>query len=307
MCADQWSSGRNALAVGIGSARGYQPRVGRGMAGRRGLDYAVYVDQETGPGESGTARAAPPTTRQKAPPAAMRPARPILGGLADDPRLPIWITRAVLAGIAAIGFTVWQGWRLGLTAAVVVAIADTIFRSRTTSHIPAAVRVTSAQRRTRRRLMALRTAGYLSLHRRAIPDSDSVIDHLVVGPAGVFAVDSEYWDRRLPVRTVSSGLLYHGPYLRKERLEHAKWEAGQASAFLSAELGRDIKARPAIVIYGPTIPWTVASLDGVDVLAGGRLRKYFTRQTKLSRGSRLDPGQIQEIQEAAARALPPAH
>jgi hypothetical protein len=274
------------------------------VAGRR-LDYAVCVDQETGPGDE-SARTAPAKTRQKASDPIPAP-RPILGGLADDPRLPIWITRAVLAAIAAIGFTVWQGWRLGLTAAVIVVIADTFYRSRTTSHIPAAVRVISAQRRTRRRLMTLRAAGYLSLHRRAIPGSDSVIDHLVVGPAGMFAIDSEYWDRRLPVRTVSSGLLYHGPYSQKERLEHANWEADQASAFVSAELGRDVSARPAMAIYGPTVPWTVATLDGVDVFAGGRVRKYFTRQTKLSRGSRLDSGQIEEIRDAAARALPPAH
>ena len=64
-----------------------------------------------------------------------------------------------------------------------------------------AVQVTTAQRRTRRRLFLLRPAGYVALHRRAIPGSDSVIDHLVIGPGGVFALDSERWDRRLPVRT----------------------------------------------------------------------------------------------------------
>jgi hypothetical protein len=274
------------------------------MAAGRCLDYAVYVDQETGPGDE-SARAAPAKTRQNAPADPIPAPRPILGGLGDDPRLPIWITRAVLAAIAAIGFTVWQGWRLGLTAAVVVVIVDIIYRSRTTSHIPAAVRVTSAQRRTRRHLMTLRTAGYLSIHRRAIPGSDSVIDHLVVGPGGVFAIDSEYWDRRLPVRAYNS-VLFHGPFSQKERLEHARWEAAQASAFLSEALDRDITARPAMVIYGPTVPWKVASIDGVDVFSGGRVRKYFASQTKLGRGSRLESGQIQKIHEAAARALPPA-
>jgi hypothetical protein len=264
------------------------------------------VDQETAPGDSGTARAAPPKTRQKAPPAPIRTPRPLLGGLGEDPRLRIWIIRAVLAGVAAIGCTVWQGWRLGLSAAVIVVIGDTIYRSRTTSHIPAAVRVTSAQRRTRRRLMTLRTSGYLSLHRRAIPGSDSVIDHLVVGPGGVFAIDSEHWDRRLPVRTVSS-VVYHGPFSQKERLEHARWEAAQASAFLSEELGREIPVSPAMVIYGPTVPWKVASVDGVAVFSGGRVRKYFANQSRISRRAPLRPGEILEIHDAAARALPPAH
>ena len=156
-----------------------------------------------------------------------RPA--ILGGLAGDPRLPFWIGRAVLALAAGIAVTVWQGWRFGVTAAAFVAIADTIYRSRTTSVIPAAVQVTSAQRRTRRRLFLLRPHGYVALHRRAIPDSDSVIDHLVIGPGGVFALDSERWDRRLPVRgrqqrpALPRAVQPGGP------AAHAAWESAQAA------------------------------------------------------------------------------
>jgi Nuclease-related domain len=210
-----------------------------------------------------------------------------------------------MALLAGVGITIWQGWRLGLTAAAIVAIADTVYRSRTTSVIPAAVRVTSAQRRTRRRLFLLKTAGYVALHRRAIPGSDSVIDHLVIGPGGVFAVDSERWDRRLPVRSVSAGLLYHGPFSQKDRLAHANWEASQAAGLLSKAIGEPITVRPAMAIYGPTIPWIVATLDGVDVFSGRRVGKYFRRQSRTSRASRLDAGRVEDIQVAAAMALPP--
>ncbi len=268
------------------------------------------VDRETGPETDGTGPAVPAerhaSGRDKAARGVLVPApRPILGGLADDPRLPFWIARAVMALVAGIAVTIWQGWRFGLTAAAVVAIADTIYRSRTTSVIPAAVRVTSAQRRTRRRLFLLRAHGYVALHSRAIPDSDSVIDHLVIGPGGVFALDSERWDRRLPVRSVSSDLLYHGPFSQKERLAHAAWESSQAAGRLTNALGEKITVRPAMVIYGPTVPWVVARLDGVDVFAGRRIRKYFRRQTRTS-DDRLDAEQIEEIHVAAAIALPPA-
>ena len=50
-----------------------------------------------------------------------------------------------------------------------------------------------------------------------------------------------------------------------------------------------------MVIYGPTIPWTVSSMDGVDVFAGRRLRKYLRRQARSSRAERLDAEQIDEI------------
>jgi Nuclease-related domain len=261
------------------------------------------VDPETGPEANGTGPASPAETRGQARGELVR-SRPVLSGLAGDPRLPIWIARAVMALAGGIGITLWQGWRLGLTAAAVIAVADTIYRSRTTSVIPAAVMVTSAQRRTGRRLFLLRPAGYVALHRRMIPGSDSVIDHLVIGPGGVFAVDSERWDRRLPVRSVSKEMLYHGPYSQRDRLAHANWEAAQAAARLSDTLGKKVRVRPVMVIYGPTIPWIVASLDGVDVFSGKRVRKYFKRQTRTSQ-ARLDAGQVEDIHVAAALALPP--
>jgi hypothetical protein len=287
------------------------------------------VDREPGPGTDGTGPAAPfepwededeggqqePTGRGRAGGArASRPgrgglvpvARPVLGGLADDPRLPIWIARTVMAIVAGVAITAWQGWRLGLTAAAFVAIADTIYRSRTTSVIPAGVRLSSAQRRTGRRLFLLRPQGYVALRSRAIPGSDSVIDHLVIGPGGVFALDSERWDRRLPIRSLTGNMLYHGPFSQKARLEHARWEASQAAARLSNALGEQITVRPAMVIYGPTIPWIVASLNGVDVFAGKRLRKYFRRQARTRRAGRLDAEQVEDIHIAAAVALPPA-
>jgi hypothetical protein len=211
-----------------------------------------------------------------------------------------------MAVVAGVAITAWQGWRFGLTAAAFVAIIDTIYRSRTTSAIPASVRVGSAQRRTRRRLFLLRTRGWVVLHSRAIPGTDSLIDHVVIGPGGVFALDSERWDRRLPVRAATGDMLYHGPFSQRPRLDHACWEASQATAHLSRELGQKITVRPAMAIYGPTIPWIVANLNGVDVFGGSRLRKYFRRQARARGADRLDAEQVEEIHIAAALALPAA-
>ena len=66
--------------------------------------------------------------------------------------MPIWLRRGILCAVAGVVISIWVDWRLGLTAAAVIAIADTIHRSRTTAVLPARVRLTSAQRRTRRRL-----------------------------------------------------------------------------------------------------------------------------------------------------------
>ena len=228
-----------------------------------------------------------------------------LSSFAADPRMPIWIRRAILAAVAGIVVGIFLDWRAGLTAAAIVAILDTIHRSRTTAVIPAAVRVTSAQRRTRRRLLLARRSGYLTLNGRAIPGTDCIIDHLIVGPAGVFAVDSERWDRRLPLRATQGGHLYHGPYSQTGRLKHAQMEAVMAARLISETLGRKQRIRPAMVIYGPTVPWTVARISGVDVFSGRRLRKYLRAQARARREQRLTREEIERIHAAADKALPP--
>ncbi len=220
--------------------------------------------------------------------------------------MPAWIWRAVAAGVVGIAISVLADWRFGLTAAVIVAIADTIHRSRVTAAIPATVRAPSAHRRTRRRLARLRRAGYRALHARAVPGSRCVIDHLVIGPGGVYAVDSERWDRRMPVRTSKGGKLYHGPFSQADRLAHAVQAADEARRAVSAALGRDIEVQPAMAIYGPSILWTVASVGGVDVFSGRRLRKYLSQHAKARAGQRLDSSEIERIYAAAAHALPPA-
>jgi Nuclease-related domain len=237
------------------------------------------------------------------------PSRVIMAQLAADPRVPIWARRAVGVVVLAVGFSFWLGWRYGLTIAAVAAIIDTVYQSKTMSLIPAAARVAFAQRRTRHRLLLLRPFGYHALHIRLIPGTESIIDHLVVGPGGVFALDAERWDRRLPVRTVASNsaagpVLYHGPFSQKDRLAHARWEAAQATHLLSREMHRQVTVRPAMVIYGPGVPWTVAKLRGVDVFSGRSVVRYFASRTRTKRDPAMSWQQVGEIVAAAERALP---
>jgi hypothetical protein len=160
----------------------------------------------------------------------------------------------------------------------------------------------------------------MAIHARLVPGSESFIDHLVVGPGGVYAVDSERWDRRMPVRTLAAGnvaggsapgsnsshpaMLYHGPFSQKERLDHARWEANEAARLLSEDLGREITVRPVMVIYGPTVPWHITNLRGVDVFAGRRVGKYFRSRKRSNRMGALDWEEAGTILAAADRVLP---
>lgn len=222
-----------------------------------------------------------------------------LAHLSANPRMRTWQRRAIIAVIAGLiaGFLL-HDWRWGLTLAVLAAIADTIYRSRTSYRGPAGVRLTRAQKRTARQLSSLERKGYRTMHSLAIPDSVEQIDHLVVGRAGVFSIDSEDWDRRMPVRTSSHRQLWHGPHDMRHRLEHAQWEADQAAALLSAELGSTVMVRPAMAVYGPKIPWDVATIRDVDVFSGPRLRKYLRSRSR-HRDTKLASADIERIDKAA--------
>jgi hypothetical protein len=227
--------------------------------------------------------------------------------LPDDPLARAWVIRGLLALAAGLAVGIWLDWRLGLTAAAVVAIADVTLRARHTSVISPTSRTNYAQRKTRRQLAKLVKSGWVTLNRRAIPGSDEVIDHLVIGPAGVFAIDSEQWDKRLQIRTWNGLDIFHGPYSHTARLEHAQWEAMQATRRISNTLRHQVLVRPAMVVYGPKVPWTVARILGVDVFAGDRLLKYLRHEAraKAKVAERLDPSQVTLIAEAAEKALPP--
>jgi hypothetical protein len=227
-----------------------------------------------------------------------------------DHKMRIWRLRAMIVIIVGVVFSVIANWEIGITLAVIAGIADTIYRSRTVeSHAwtqPGMVdRATwRAQRRTVKQLAAMERAGYVALHRRPIPNSTEVIDHLVVGPTGVYAIDSEKWVKDLPIRTSNQKQLWLGPESKKERLQHAHWEAGQASERLSAKLGMKITVQPALAVYGPKIPWDVLNVRGVDVFSGDRLRTYLRRRARRKSQLPLTSQQIRRVYEAAAEVLP---
>lgn len=211
--------------------------------------------------------------------------------------------RALIALAAGVVFGVLLlDWRAGFTAAILAAIADTVYHAKTQSSIPAWRRPSVAERKTEAQLKKLERGGYRTLHARAIPNSDAQIDHLVVGPTGIYAVDSEKWDKRLPVRVQTHRKLFHGPFNQKPRLDEARWEASQASELISQVLGREIVVVPSLAIYGPAIPWRILNIRDVDVFSGGLVRKWITKRERS-----LTKSEIDAIYNAAERVLPPRY
>ena len=222
------------------------------------------------------------------------------GDLLNDPQYRRWIRRGLIAVAAGLVLgLIFTDWRVGIAAAIIAAIADAVYTSKTTSSVAAWRHIGASERKTEKQLQGMQRAGYKALHARAIPGSDAQIDHLVVGPTGVYAVDSENWDKRMPLRVQSHRKLFLGPFNQKERLDEARWEADQAHELISSALGTDIDVRPSLAVFGPTVPWNVLTIRDVDVYTGSRLRKYLKKQDKI-----LTEDEIQRIYKIANRVLP---
>jgi hypothetical protein len=234
------------------------------------------------------------------------PARALFARLSADPRLPAWLWRTGASVLVGLVLAVAVDWRLGIAGAALTGAIGTLYGIRTSAVVPASARDASARRRTRHRLGRLAPAGYLTHTGRLIPDTGSVTEHLLVGPAGVFAIASVHWDRRLPVRASRGGRLYHGPFEETGRLERLRRQAEQGTKRLHDALGPPAALRPVLLIYGPQMPWPLMTLAGVDVLPGNRLRGYLRRELSERRGGRLTERQIEVIHAVAAQMFPPA-
>ena len=79
-----------------------------------------------------------------------------------------------------------------------------------------------------------------------------------------------------------------------------------AGRLISESLGRKQRIRPAMVIYGPTVPWTVARIGGVDVFSGRRLRKYLRAQARARREQRLTREEIARHPRGRRNRPPPS-
>ena len=231
-----------------------------GSAGRAWHDRILGQDQVRGPRQAGTARS-------------------VLAGLQADPQLLWWARRAVVLVSVGAVMTFLTDWQIGLPVAAVAATADMLCHSRTRAVIPAAARVTSAQRQTRRRLARTAPSGYISIHQRAIPGTGAVVDHLVIGPAGVYAVSSQHWDRRLPVRATQGGQLYHGPFDQSGDLGNARWQAGQVEP-ACRRCARSAGRRPRR--HGHLWPHRAVGCD--QGRRGGRVLRPEAAQVPAARG-----------------------
>jgi Nuclease-related domain len=156
--------------------------------------------------------------------------------------------------------------RLGLVVSVLAAMAAGWgLRFRPSPDVIAWRRGAAGEQRTARLLGPLERQGWVVLHDLAVPGSRANLDHLVIGPGGVFVVDSKHYRGRLQLDP--SGRLWHGRYPLTPTLRAVEFEADRAAQVLADPQ----VVVPIVAVHGVQVPWGKVVTQGVPVVSARRL------------------------------------
>jgi hypothetical protein len=183
------------------------------------------------------------------------------------PTLPWRVAATVGIGVGGTVLGRLLAPRFGLVVGMLAAMAvGWGLRFRPSLDAVAWRRGAAGERRTARLLDPLERHGWAVLHDLAIPGSRANLDHLVIGPGGVFVIDSKQYRGRLQLDP--SGRLWHGRYPLAPVLQALSFEADQAAQVLPDP---GVAVVPIVAVHGAEVPWGKVVVEGVPVVAARRL------------------------------------
>ncbi len=129
--------------------------------------------------------------------------------------------------------------------------------------------------RTGRRLEPLEAEGFRILHDRKIPGSRANIDHVVIGPPGVFVVETKSYKGSLQIR---DGEIFVAGRRNNGWIDEVRRETAAVETSLADEIAAHGWAlTPVICIHRADLPWFRSEVQGARVVSGkdlvSRLRK----------------------------------
>ncbi len=127
------------------------------------------------------------------------------------------------------------------------------------------------------KLTRLADQGWRVLDSVPVGEHDADIDHVLIGPAGVFTINTKTHPGKSV--TVYSKAIYVGG-TRTDYLRNSRHEAERASRLLSKAVERPVIVKPVLVILTARFQSTVTikqQPDDVLVLTGAAVPRTFTR------------------------------
>lgn len=203
-------------------------------------------------------------------------------------------------------FTASSAHGIGLLLAVVasVGMARSVWmpRQTTTSWSSGAV----GERAVGARLASVSSKGVIAVHDRLIPGSRANIDHIAVGPSGIFVIDAKVVKGRVAVR--STGPIWNRGWAKvyvggRDKTSAVDGMARQVEAVRSAlrnsGLTESVPVRPVVAFVGAEWGWLARPLDVRGVVVCWP--KEVARIT--SRSGPLDAEMVRRLTTAIATQL----
>lgn len=138
-------------------------------------------------------------------------------------------------------------------------------------------------------LAKLNTDEWLVLHDLTLNAKGSNLDHLVIGPPGVFTLNTKHLTGKLWVG--ERRILHNGQ--KTDFLRTLRWEADMVAKLL--RLPVEVPVRPILVLYGAELTVKQMPDDG-RVMHARQTRRWLKAQTP-----RLDAGGLASIKAMACR------
>jgi hypothetical protein len=142
------------------------------------------------------------------------------------------------------------------------------------------------------RLAKLDQTNWLVLHDIILNEKGTNLDHLVIGPAGIFSLNTKHHPKATIVVT-ERGFRVNGH--RQNYLPVAVSEAAKVSRVLEAAVGHAVQVKPVIVVMGAELEVRSEPAD-VHVIRRRDLPKWFLR-----RPAELSVDQMRELMRVAGR------
>jgi hypothetical protein len=239
----------------------------------------------------------PPGSPRTPPPATLPvvPAEPVTGSLGSPGRSALAAYRRRRAEELA-AWTRTLAWRAPLVAATglagdmlttqaglphggllglaVAALVGWPLRFRPSEQARTWQRGAHGERHTARLLDRLTRDGFVVFHDLAVPGSPANVDHLVIGPSGVFVIDSKQWTGS--VQQGADGLVWHNHYPLERTLETVGWEAQQVSRVLGS------RAAALLCVHGAHVHGGGLHAQGVAIVPAHLLRSALGYDRVLS-------------------------
>jgi hypothetical protein len=138
----------------------------------------------------------------------------------------------------------------------------------------------------------LRSEGYDVFH--DVPANGFNVDHVIVGPAGVFSIETKTWKKprrgKAEVSFDGDVLLRNGMPVDRDPITQAKAQSSWLANEVEAGTGRRVRVKPVVLIPG----WWIESSEGahkeVWVLEPKAFPKFLAGQPHL-----LESGEIHQI------------